>query len=127
MPRLSEACAAVLPLLGELGDGEAEVALRRLPENLRAQLAAMSPETYVHDIHASLIVLLHDRQDPVIPVSESRHLRDAFDGRAGVHYTEFTVFRHLDPTKGKPRPLSLARELLRFGRAVHPLFRQVAA
>jgi hypothetical protein len=63
----------------------------------------------------------------VIPVSESRHLRDALGGRAGVYYTEFTVFRHLDPTKGKPRPIPLAHELLRFTRAIYPLFQRVAS
>jgi hypothetical protein len=80
--------------------------------------------TRVH-FSAPLIVLLRDREDPVIPVSESRRLRDGLGGRAGVHYTEFTVFRHLDPTRGNRRPLPLARELVRFARAIYPLFQRV--
>jgi dienelactone hydrolase len=126
IPGLSEAGQEVLPLLCSLNPNEAEDAMRLLPVALQERLTAMSPAMYVQDIHAPLIILLHDREDPVIPVSESRHLRDAFGGRSAVHYTEFTVFRHLDPTKGKPRPLPLARELLRFARAVYPLFQRAA-
>jgi hypothetical protein len=90
-------------------------------------LNAMSPMTYLPDVRAPLIVLLHDRDDPVIPVAESRQLRDALAGRGGVHYTEFTVFKHLDPTRSHPSPLALARELVRFARAMYPLFELAAA
>jgi dienelactone hydrolase len=122
LPNLSEDAWAVLPLLGALDPDETEQALQRLPADLQERLTAMSPLTYAPDVCAPLIVLLHDREDPVIPVGESRRLRDALAGRTGVHYTEFTVFRHLDPTKGKPSPIPLARELLRFARAIYPLF-----
>ncbi len=74
-----------------------------------------------------IIVLLHDRDDVVVPVGESRRLRDVLAGRGRVDYTEFTVFKHLDPAKGKPSPIALARELVRFGRAIYPLFEQAAA
>jgi dienelactone hydrolase len=127
LPNLSEAGRAVLPLLCSLSPDEAEDAMRRLPAALQERLTAMSPARYVQDIRAPLIILLHDREDPVIPVGESRRLRDALAGRTGVHYTEFTVFRHLDPTKGTPRPLPLARELLRFARAIYPLFQRVTS
>jgi hypothetical protein len=124
---VSEAGRAVLPLLGALDPDEAEDALQRLPAALRERLTALSPTTYLCDLRAPLIVLLHDRDDPVIPVGESRRLRDALAGRDGVRYTEFTVFKHLDPTKGHPSPGALARELVRFGRAIHPLFHLAAA
>ena len=45
---------------------EAEDASKRLPVALRERLTAMSPMTYVRDLRAPLIVLLHDRDDPVI-------------------------------------------------------------
>jgi hypothetical protein len=127
VPSLSEAGRVVLPLLTALDPDEAEDALQRLPAALRERLTAMSPTTYLRDIRAPLIVLLHDRDDPVIPVGESRRLRDALAGRGGVRYTEFTVFRHLDPTKSKPSPIALARELVRFARAIYPLFQRAAA
>ena len=80
---------AVLPLLTALQADEAEAALQRLPATLRERLAAMSPLSYLQDIHAPLIILGHDRDDLVIPVAESRCLRSALAGRPGVHYTEF--------------------------------------
>lgn len=122
---LSTDARAVAPLLGRLTVSEADAALLRLPGSMRDQLDAMSPERFVTNIHAPLVVLLHDRDDGVIPVSESRRLRKAFPDRARVRYTEFTVFRHLDPTKGNPSPIALARELVKFARAIYPLFRRV--
>lgn len=120
---LSEEASAVLPLLGAPDAAEAGAVLRRLPPELQARLDAMSPANILDELHAPLIVLLHDRDDPVIPVGESRGLVAALEAQGrGVRYTEFTVFKHLDPTRGKPKPLSLARELLRFARAVYPVF-----
>jgi dienelactone hydrolase len=124
---LSAAGKAVLPLLTALDPDDAQAALQRLPAAVQERLSALSPATYLPALRAPLIVLLHDRDDPVIPVGESRRLRDALAGRRGVRYTEFTVFRHLDPTKGSPAPLALARELLRFARAIYPVFRRATA
>src|SRR5207253_3041071 len=90
---LSETAQRVLPLLTALGPDQAEDALQRLPAAMQERLAAMSPITYLREIHAPLIVLLHDRDDLVIPVGESRRLRDALSDRGPVSYTEFTVFK----------------------------------
>jgi hypothetical protein len=122
----SEDGRTVLPLLTVLDRAEADAALSRLPIPLQDRLTAMSPASYVKGIRAPLIVLLHDRDDVVVPVGESRRLRDALRGRGGVRYTEFTVFKHLDPTKGHPSPLALTRELVRFAAAIYPLFRRAA-
>jgi hypothetical protein len=105
---------------------DAEAVLRRLPTALKERLNAMSPLQYASDLHAPLIVLCHDRDDPVIPVSETRCLAAALAGQTRVRYTEFTVFQHLDPTKRKVARLKLAWELGRFCRATYPVFRQAA-
>jgi dienelactone hydrolase len=123
---LSEAGRAVLPLLTPLDAQQADAALGRLPAVLQERLTALSPTRYAKDIRAPLIVLLHDRDDPVIPVSESRRLRDVLAERGRVRYTEFTVFRHMDPSKGHPAPTALAGELIRFARALYPIFLRVA-
>ena len=117
---------AVYALLTAPDADEAETALHRLPPIMQERLAALSPLNYLKDIHAPLIVLLHDRGDQVIPVSESRCLHSALDGRAGVHYTEM-LFQHLDPVKGKLPLFRLVRELGKFFRAVYPMFRQAVA
>jgi fermentation-respiration switch protein FrsA (DUF1100 family) len=127
---LSEDGRAVYRLLTAADAGEAEIALREgLPAALRERLATMSPMSYLRDIHAPLIVILHDRDDQVVPVGESRRLRSALAlaGRDAAHYTELGVFQHLDPTKGKPPLLRLLRELARFYVAVYPLFKQSLA
>jgi hypothetical protein len=106
---------------------EAEAALQRLPASLQERLAAMSPIQYLHDIRAPLIMLGHDRSDLVIPVSESRCLWSALSGRAGVQYTEFNMFEHMDPTGRKLSPLRQLRELAKFYRFAYPVFRQAVA
>jgi hypothetical protein len=82
------------------------------------------------DLRAPLVVLLHDRDDPVIPVSESRRPRDSLAARGGgrVRYTEveITGFRHLDPPTGNPSPPSPAREFARVGSAIYPRFPRAA-
>jgi hypothetical protein len=58
---LSEAGRAVLPLLTALDPDQADIALQRLPRPMRRRLDAMSPVSYVPEIHAPQVVLLHDR------------------------------------------------------------------
>ncbi len=117
---------AVSALLTAPDADEAETALHRLPPLMQEWLAALSPLNSLKDLHAPLIVLLHDRSDQVIPVGESRRLRSALAGHAGVHYTEM-LFQHLDPVKGKLPLFRLIRELGKFFRAVYPLFQQAVA
>jgi hypothetical protein len=117
---------AVYALLTAPDEDDAETALHRLPPIMQERLAALSPMNYLKDIHAPLIVLLHDRGDHVVPVGESRRLRSALAVHAGVHYTEM-LFQHLDPVKGKLPLFRLVRELGKFFLAVYPLFRQAVA
>jgi hypothetical protein len=118
---------AVYPLLTTLDAGTAEAVLDRLPARMQERLDAMSPMRYLAGIHAPLILLAHDRDDAVIPIGESRRLRAALAGRGGVRYTEFTMFKHLDPTKVRLPLVALARELIKFYRFQYPMFRQVVA
>lgn len=121
---LSEDGRAIYPLLTALDTGSAEATLERLSTAMRERLDAMSPIGYLRDIRTPLIVLAHDRDDQVIPIGESRRLRAALSGRAGVRYTEFTMFKHLDPTKVRLPLIALARELGKFYLSVYPVFRR---
>jgi len=123
---LSAEGQAVYALLTAPDEAEAETALHRLPPIIQERLAALSPMNYLKDLHAPLIVLLHDRGEQVVPVGESRRLRSALAGHAGVHYTEL-LFQHLDPVKGKLPLFRLIRALGTFFLAVYPLFRQAVA
>lgn len=117
---LSENGRTIHQLLSNPSVDEAQTALNRIPDTLRDRLLAMSPTSYLNDIRAPLIVLLHDRGDTVVPVGESRRLREMLSGRAGIHYTELQS-QHLNPAR---LPVfRLARELTRFLFALYPLFR----
>jgi hypothetical protein len=118
---------ALSPLLTALGADEAETALHRLPAAMQERLTALSPLSYLEDMHAPLIVFGHDRDDLVIPVSESKSLWSALCGRAGVRYTEFTMFQHVDPTKGKLSLFGFVQQLGKFFLYVYPMFRQAVA
>lgn len=124
---LSEDGRAVARLLTRVDVCEAEAALNQLPPTMQRYLDAMSPLTYLPEIHAPLLVFCHDHDDLVIPVSESRRLRAALGARAGVQYTEFAMFEHADPTKRKLPPLRLIQQLVKFYQYVYPVFRQAVA
>jgi hypothetical protein len=112
---------AVYPLLTTLEATEATATLARLPPAMRERLDALSPVQYLAAIRAPLLIIVHDRGDTVIPVTESRHLRAALAGRPGVRYTELG-FEHLNPAR--VAPLRLVRDLARFSLTVYPVFRQ---
>ncbi len=113
----------VYDLLTARDESQAEAALEQLPARIRETLVTLSPMQYLEDIHAPLMVLLHDRGDQVVPVGESRRLVAALAGRPGVHFTEMQ-FSHLDPSKGKLPFLILVREFGKFFSAMYPIFRQ---
>jgi dipeptidyl aminopeptidase/acylaminoacyl peptidase len=123
---LSRDGQSVYPLLTKLDANEVEETLRRLPAAMQEHLASMSPVNYLDDIRAPLIVLCHDRDDRVIPLEESQRLSSALSKRTGVHYTEFVMFKHMDPSKVKLAVVPLVRELVRFYFAMYPVFRQAA-
>lgn len=125
-PLSADGCA-IYRLLTAQNMDEAALALALLPAAIRQRLDAISPLRYLPDIHAPLIVFSHDQDDLVISVDESRRLHTALSGRAGVHYTEFAMFQHADPTKRKLSPVRLAQELGKFYRYVYPVFRQAVA
>ena len=123
---LSADAQSVYSLLTARNENEAEAALHKLPLILQKNLTDLSPMNYLKDIHAPLMVLLHDRGDQVIPVGESRRLRSALNGDRRVYYTEMQ-FQHLDPVKAKLPLVRLVRELSKFFIAVYPLFRQATS
>lgn len=118
---------SLYPLLTALDADEAEAALHRLPAAMQERLTALSPMSYLEDMHAPLILFGHDLDDLVIPVAESRQLWASLSGRAGVRYTEFTMFQHVDPTKGKLSLVGFMQQLGKFFLYVYPMFRQAVA
>lgn len=121
---LSDDAAAVRRLL-DAGPDDVASALEALPARAKALLTAMSPITYLDGIVAPRIVLLHDRDDHVIPVGESRRLWSALAARPGASYREMGL-RHLRMPDGLP-VVRLVREIARSYLAWYPLFRESTA
>ncbi len=120
---LSDDGRAALRLL-RADAGDIDGALRALPPSAQAFLTTMSPMSYVTEIRARRIMLVHDRFDHVIPVGESRRLWSALAGRAGATYAELGM-RHLK-MPGGASPRRIAREIGRSYLAWYELFREVA-
>jgi dienelactone hydrolase len=112
----------VQAVLAAKGEAAAQAALRQLPADMHRLLDRLSPVRYLQDVHAPVIVILHDEGDQVIPISESRQIQAALADRSGLHYTVMH-FSHLDPSKGRRLPLPrLLREFINFFRGILPLF-----
>lgn len=93
---LSPAAQTVYHLL--MGDQPERVDanLAALPPMIHALLYELSPERVIQQIHAP-IYLLHDRNDTLVPVTESRDFAAAL---AQLHksydYVEFHIFNHVE-------------------------------
>lgn len=98
---LSPEGAAVLRILEGGTRMQVEEALNNLPGQLISDLEYVSPETYVTDIR-SPIFIMHDREDRLIPVEESRRLTKLLQHQADIQYAEFSFFQHVTPSGSLP-------------------------
>ena len=80
--------------------------LSALPRAQQEELEALSPLHVLGDVRTR-VFLMHDRGDELIPYVESRRARDALAAAGNPpYYSEFDIFRHVDPTRGgKPHIL----------------------
>ena len=80
---------------------EARRLLDALPPDAQERLRRISPIGGMANLKAPLLIM-HDRNDSLVPSEESRRLVDAalaHNPDAAVHYTEFAFFDHVDPTR----------------------------
>ena len=89
----------VAQFLRGVGPEEAEALYETLPSSFHAVLAGISPASYVQDIRARLLVM-HDRNDLVVPAAESRRLVEASPDWVRVRHTELLAFEHITPSEG---------------------------
>jgi acetyl esterase/lipase len=74
--------------------------IERLPAAFLDDMRALSPSLRLDDIRGDIFIL-HDRSDHFIPYVESRRLRDRLAGHPNLHYTELSVFEHVQPSSQK--------------------------
>ena len=70
-----------------------------LPKSFREDLARISPSAHISGVQARILVM-HDRDDRLVPAEESRRLVEATRGRLNVRHTELLAFDHVVPTGG---------------------------
>ncbi len=79
------------------GDPErAQELLHLLPPSALTKLERLSPNRVI-DRERGELIIIHDRGDEFIPYVESRRMRDALAGRGDVHFTEVSLFEHVEP------------------------------
>ena len=89
----------VAQLLGGVEPTEGVSLVAMLPTGFQEDLDRISPSSHVSDIKARLLVM-HDRDDLLVPAAESRRLLEAIRDRGNVRYTELLAFDHVAPTGG---------------------------
>ena len=96
---LSPAALAIVQLLDGTTPEEAERLYAALPGRFHADLESVSPAAHVNDVNAKLLIM-HDRNDRLVPAAESRRLLAATEDRGDVRYTEVLAFEHVRPSGG---------------------------
>ena len=118
---LSSEARAVHGLLSGTTLEEADALLREVPQRLKDAIDALSPSQHLEGLSARLLIM-HDREDALAPVEESRRLADAMAARGDVRYTEFSFFSHVDPGEGVG-PLGLLTESFKLYRHLYAVVR----
>lgn len=118
---LSKEARAVYGLLSGTTLEEAEALLSELPQRLLEAVDALSPSNYIDGLSARLLIM-HDREDALAPVEESRRLADAMAARGDVRYTEFSFFSHVDPGESVG-PVGLLTESFKLYRHLYTVIR----
>ena len=109
---LSAPGRAVLTFLTNTDPARTGDLLAALPRAQQEELEALSPLHLLGDVRTR-VFLMHDRGDELIPYVESRRARDALTSAGNPpYYSEFDIFRHVDPTRGA-KPHILVRDGVR--------------
>ena len=117
LSRLSEEAQITSRLLSGVNTEEARELIEMLPPSTLNSLASISPSSSIEGLRARVLIM-HDREDNLVPAAESRRLADALAERGDFTHTEFSLFQHLDPTK-PVGPAEYVRELYKLYRHMY--------
>ena len=70
-------------------------------------------------------MILHDRDDRLVPAAESRRLAGALEKRGDFRYTEVLAFEHVTPTSGGGL-WQLAKEGFKLSRHMYGIIREAS-
>ena len=119
---LSKEGLAVYELLSGTSRDEAKKLLQLIPTQTTRSMVQISPRTYIRYLEAPVLVM-HDRDDRLIPVEESRRLVDQVMQFGDVKYTEYTsIFSHVSPRESLR--VQYITDMLRFISHMHSIMMQ---
>lgn len=99
-PELESSAARAL-LEGTDSIAEARGRYAELPESFRAEVDSIAPSHHIYLWSPDTVMrVMHDQGDPLIPVGESRRMVQALQQQrpdVPVYYTETDIFRHVRP------------------------------
>ena len=87
---------AVYNLLKGVPPEEVKTHMAQIPQRTQDRASLVSPSQRLDGLRAPLLIM-HDREDALVPAFESRRLRDALEPRGNAQYTEFGLFDHVRP------------------------------
>ena len=93
---LSSEARGIMCLLDGVPLPEAQAIFAGLPDRFHQGIARISPARHISGIRGRLLVM-HDRDDNIVPVAESRRLVQSVAELVDVRYTEFVAFDHVTP------------------------------
>lgn len=97
---LTEQGRTVYALMRSTSLEDARALLDLQPASTQQKLALLSPDRSIGALRAEAYII-HDKGDKFVPYVESRRLRDALAGRENVHFTEVSLFEHVEPRLGQ--------------------------
>lgn len=118
---LSPQARGVWRLLEGTSPEDARLLYRSLPSGFRESMKQISPSTYLDNLKAP-VMIMHDRNDRLVPSMESRRLELALRDRGDVRYTEVLAFDHVRPSGGGV--WDLAKEGLKLYRHMYGFIRE---
>jgi pimeloyl-ACP methyl ester carboxylesterase len=111
-PELSSRSQAVLQLARGVDSwARADELVNELGPDFDDLVEAGSPDKCLGGLRAETFIM-HGVADGHIPVDESRRLASALRGQVPLHYAEFELFEHTEPSRALAS-MTLARELAR--------------
>ena len=118
---LSFQAQGVRRLLEGTSPEEARLLYQSLPSGFRETMKQISPSTHIDNLKAP-VMIIHDRNDRLVPSVESRRLERALRDKGDVRYTEVVAFDHVRPSGGGV--WDLAKEGLKLYRHMYGIIRE---
>ena len=102
----------------------------RLPQQTRSYLEDISPSNFAEGLMANVLIM-HDRNDRLVPVEESRRFHERLRSQGSIYYTEFSSFQnqiqvHVDNDSKKISILGYVKETFKLLRHLYEVMKQVS-